>query len=201
MDNQKTDDNISVEVPKQHQSSSTRTNNEPNLINNPNTNESIQAKLDEIEQNSYSNVIVCSGDAVNELITANSNQDCKRNFIRKVDEIVPGVTSSDIVSVIPFGKERKCLKVTCMNANIRNTILKEARRKKLPNIFYGEFLTPVRNNLYYQLRALKRRFSEKVKSVYTRNGKIYYKLNGVERCHLVRTQDDVTNLVSRLSDE
>ena len=195
------DDSTKDESSRQHHLPSAGTRNETQSIDDQRSSNLIQAKFEEIEQNRYSNVIVCSGDEVNEIVTKTNNNDCKRGIMSKISEIVPGVTSSDITSVIPVGKERKCLKLICTDTHVKNTILREARIKKLPNIFYGEFLTSLRNNLYYQLKTLKRKFPVKIRLVYTRNGKIYYKLNGIEKYYLVRGHGDITHLVSRLNNE
>ena len=171
-------------------------------VSERNNDEIIQTKIDIIEQNSYSNIILCSGNDISEITSRNdSTTDYKSKFVNKVKELLPDISNDSFVTVSPFGKDKKCLRITCSDIRIKNKILKEARIKKLQNIYYGEFLTSMRNSIFYKLRMLKKSFPDKLKTVYTRNGRIFYKLHGSDNFHYVKNMNDVTSLSSSFASD
>ena len=164
-----------------------------------NKNENLQLKLDSLEQGTLSNVLVCSGSSIVEYITDSDDKSLTEKVVDKVKEFLPGVESSIIDRVIPIGKEKKTFKVICTNISVKNDILKSARMRKVPNVYFTEYLTPYRNTLYYKLRQIKKKYPFKIFSVYTRNGNLFYKNVGDDKYHRVKSNEDVIGLEARLS--
>ena len=155
----------------------------------------LNRKVDLLEQKSYSNVILCSGECLNEVF--NEQQDSNQLVSKTVDRvkrIYPDVNVADIIKITPVGRNKKCLKVVCSSINIKKNILKEARERKLPDIFCTEFLTQTRNNIFFELRQLRKKYPHKFKSTYVRNGNIFYKLQGNESFSIVHSMSDVLAL-------
>ena len=161
-------------------------------------NDDFQLRLDSLEQGSLSNVLVCSGSSIVECIENNEDA-LTTKVIDKVKEFLPDVDGNTIDRVIPIGKEKKSLKVICANVTVRNNILRAARIRKVPNIYFNEYLTAFRNTLYYKLRLIKKRFNSKIASVYTRNGNLFYKNIGDEKYYRIKSEQDITELEARLS--
>ena len=142
--------------------------------------------------------MLCSGNRVSDVIQNRSVSDIKSKLFKYLGEIDSSITPNDLVQVSPLGKNKKILKVTCSDIKVKNNILKNARIHKLPNIFFGEFLTPLRNEIFYKLRQLKRNNADKIKAVYTRNGNVYYKLTNCDEYKLVRSLGDINSLMTEL---
>ena len=104
------------------------------------------------------------------------------------------ITGDDIEHIALIGKERKVIKVVCSSNRIKSRLIKSAKNKKLPNLYLSEYLTPYRSKLFYQLRKLKKSFPDKIKTVYTRFGKLFYKLSNNDSYVSVRCSQDIESL-------
>ena len=163
--------------------------------------ENIVFKVDQLEQKANNSVLICNGDFVTNLTGSNVPEiEIKNKVEIKVKSIFPELRPKDIVKVIPFGKDRKRIKIICNSTDIKNSIIYEARRKKLTDIFYSEYLTAHRFKLLYELRKIKRNNSSKIYAVYTRNGNLYYKLSSNDNHTIVKSMNDIEHLESVIQD-
>ena len=163
-------------------------------------NKDLQQKIDSLDQRILSSTVLCSGNKVDEIISSTEADNDKINKVfDQITGLAPGVVNSDIQNISIIGKDKKHFKIVCNNINIKNKILSEARHKKLDNIYFSEFLTPLRNKLFYELRQIKRKYPDKVKSIYTRNGNIFYKLVNDDNQKLIRSMENITELTIFLS--
>ena len=105
------------------------------------------------------------------------------------------------IDITPVCRVRKVLKITCANYQIKNDILKTARERKLPNIHFSEFRTNYRFTLYYKLRQLKKTYTRLIYSTYTRDGNLFYKLTGDPKFNIVRSNQDLEDLKTKLESQ
>ena len=71
--------------------------------------------------------------------------------------------------------------------------------EKPANIFFFEYLTSLRNKLFFNLRELKRKNPGKIASTYTISGNIYCRLNESNNYIRIRQQKDLNELEKRFS--
>ena len=90
-----------------------------------------------------------------------------------------------------FGKEKKSLKIECSNSSTKIHLLKQARIRRPSGVYLSEFLTPTKHSIFYNLRQLRKQHPDKFKSVFTRGGNIFYRLNNSDRLYQVSSLDDL----------
>ena len=166
-------------------------------LNEQNEITSFQIKLDDLEQRHNSNIILCTGETVTNLVN-NDNLDIKSEINQKLKCIDSSFESGSVSSISRFGKNKNTLKITFRDIHSKKRVLQEARKKKLHNILFSEFLTSYRNKVFYQARALKRTHPNLLSAVYVRNGNIYYKLNGNSEHKILRTLKQVEDLQNEI---
>ena len=108
------------------------------------------------------------------------------------------MTNVDIssVHVTIFGGDKKKLKIDCRNPATKVFLVKQARKKRPQGIYVSEFLTPNRLQIFYNLRQLKKQHSDKIKSVYTRGGNIYYRLQNSDREIRINSLSDIAGIIA-----
>ena len=141
----------------------------------------VSDRLEKIEQNLNCNVLICRGpgtaEAINQAKVGSSEnyEGLKGNLFRALcgDE----VTEIDIkyFQVSLFGRNKKSVKIDCGNSFSKLHIIKQARPKKPLGIHVSEFLTKSKLSLFQNLRNLKKLHPQKISSVYTRKGNIFYR--------------------------
>ena len=119
-----------------------------------------------------------------------------------VSSFLPFINSQDITRVSIYGKARKIIKVVCISEIVKKDILKQVKISKPKDIFISEFLTSIRNKLFYELRQLKKSYHTKVFAVYTRDGNLFYKLSSEpNKFNIIRTSVDIMNLKDLLQSD
>ena len=157
----------------------------------------LEVRVDAIEQKSLSHVLLCSGDKITEAIE-NHPETLKDTVVSSVCQALPEVArNEDIVRVTIFGRKKKAVKIECSSEQCKKKLISSARRTKPENIYFAEFLTPLRNKMFFSLRSLKNKYPEKISAVYTRDGIIFYKLPGTDGYKTVRHSKDITDLENR----
>ena len=158
-------------------------------------------RLEKVEQNLNSNVLICRGPGVTELISQVKTgstvnyEGLKGNLCRAV--CGENVTEIDIknLQVSVFGREKKSVKIDCGNTFSKLHIVKQARQKKPRGIYVSEFLTKSKLSIFQNLRNLKKLHPEKISSVYTRDGNIFYRQEDVNRAVLVKSMHEIENII------
>lgn len=165
----------------------------------------ITDRLEKIEQNINSNVLICRGPEVSELVnqvktgpTVNY-EGLKGNLCRAI--CGDDVTEIDIknLQVSLFGREKKAIKIDCANFPSKLHIVKQARQKKPSGIYISEFLTKTNLLIHANLRKLQKLHPRKIKSVYTREGNVFYRLQDEDRAVLVRSVREIENIIGNTS--
>ena len=165
-----------------------------------NENIDLSLKIDAIEQRTYENVLTLNGADIDEILNQEKNTDViKTKTIQKIKLVTNEVTESDIEKIVVLGQRKKIIKLTLSSQNSKNKILINARRKRQPNFYFGEFLTVFRNNLFRNARNLKRSYPDRISSVYTRSGNIYYKLANNNNHRQIRHQQDLDELERQIT--
>ena len=154
----------------------------------------LEIRVDAIEQKSLSHVLLCSGDKICDAIESHSGS-LKDTVVSSICQALPEVAKeSDIVRVTVFGKKKKVVRVECSSEINKRKLISSARRVKPENIYFAEFLTPLRNKIFFSLRSMKNKYPNKISAVYTRDGTVFYKTPGTDGYKTIRHPKDVTDL-------
>ena len=162
---------------------------------------SVNDRLEKIEQNINSNTLVVRGPAVEGLI-----KDCATGEVPNLDRLKgdicrtacgEDVTAIDITSmrVSVFGREKKSVKIDCHNANSKLLIIKQTRSRKPEGFYVSEFLTTAKLKVFHNLRVLKKQYPQKIKAVFTRGGNVFYTLHDSNRVHQVSSLSDIAGII------
>ena len=164
--------------------------------------ENLELKIDNLEQKNNSNILICSGNLINDLVNnAEFDDDLTSKIQREVKKVYPDLKTSDITKIIPHGREKKCVKLFCISLRVRNSIIFEARKKKPDGIYFSEFLTQRRFKLFYELRQIKKDNPDKIYAVYIRNGNIYSKKTRDDNHTIIKTKSNIDDLKLSLNIE
>ena len=122
----------------------------------------ISERLEKIEQSINSNILVCSGPNVPELIQEVKTESSV-NFDRLKGNLCTAICGEDVteidiknLKVSIFGREKKSLKIECANSSSKLHIIKQARRKRPRGIYVSEFLSKPKLQTLKNLRNLKK---------------------------------------------
>ena len=170
----------------------------PTNVNNVQVDSNLETRIDAIEQRENANFLLCSGSVIKDVIEGPSEV-FKDNIISKIKESLPELSDREIVRVTPFGSKKSHVKVECASFKEKKKILILARQKKPTNLYFSELLTQYRSKMFYSLRSLKAKFPNKIKSVYTRDGNLFYKLSEADDFRKIRSPTEITELERRLN--
>lgn len=181
----------------------------------------VNDRLEKIEQNLNSTTLICRGPSVEELLKQASQrgladpqresalqnsenlehtappqnstilEQLKGDICRAVcgDE----VTGVDIknLQLSFYGREKKCLRLNCFNHASKLYLLKRIRERKPQGFYLNEFLTTKKREIFYNLRQLKKQHPNVIKSVFTRDGNVYYVKHNSKKFWQVSSLDDL----------
>jgi len=195
-----------------HPQPSTSTRAQP-LYGQNNRIESINSRLDHVEQEKLLDTIKIEGDLCNEIIDNFSSAPTKDYNILK-NHITSSICSieqniiqpQDIIKVNVVGNERKHLRVKLSSSSVRVKIHKTVKKRnsdlrtnrETPALFTNDYLTSLRSKLSYDLRKLKKEHPSKIKSSYVFNGSVCCVLTASDRVLHVNTAASYSDLVSSL---
>lgn len=167
--------------------------------------DSLDSRIDLIEQKALSNHIKLEGDLCQPFISdyiasSPKNVDLlKCNISSEINKVKPDLLQAgEIESVHVIGNDKKHLKIRLTNTTSRISILKAFKTQKPSNIFISEYLTKTRANLYYKLRATKR-LNPKIKAAYIFGGSICCKTTEDDKVHQLNTVDSLDKFIESLS--
>ena len=168
---------------------------------------SVNERLEKIEQNININTLICRGKAVEDLLKVSPSGESP-NLERLKGEICKtacgeNVTAVDITNmqISVFGKDKKSIKINCVNSTSKIHLIKQTRLRKPEGFYISEFLTSAKLKVFHNLRALKKQHPSKLKSVFTRGGNIFYTLHDSEGIFQVSSLSDLENIVGPDSTE
>ena len=145
----------------------------PSLIEN------VVNRVEKIEENLNSQVLVCRGPTVTTKIsyfTEGSNPNLQRIKAEVCKEILGSKVTEiavDSIGVSVFGKNKNLLKLKCSNGNVRDLLLQQAKITRPRGIFVAEFLSSEKLQIYNRLFNLKKQYPRWLKAVYTRRGSVF----------------------------
>ena len=161
----------------------------------------VNDRLEKIEQNLNSNVIICRGPAVEELINKFTIEQ-KLHLERLKGEVCKAVCGDEVTNVDVnnlhlniFGRNKRCIKLNCLNPNSKLHLLKQAKMRRPRGLYLSEFLTNSKLKVFYNLRQLKKQHPEKIKSVFTRGGNILYTIHESNRVFQATSLSDLSSIV------
>ena len=153
------------------------------------------------KKNLNSNTIICRGAEVENLVRDSTTEETTNLELLKgkvcaaiCGEEITGVDVNDLRLSL-FGRDKKCIRVSCTNPASKIHLLRKAREKKPEGLFVNEFLTPYKLKIYRSLRQLKTQHPSKIKAVFTRNGNIFYSLHDSNRVFPVSSESELNNVI------
>ena len=165
--------------------------------------ESVNNRLEKLEQNVNSNILICRGPAIESLITESVGGGSHPNLERLKGDVCRAVCGDDVTGVdvcnlqlSPFGRDRKSIKVSCSNSASKLHLLKQARRTRPQGIYLSEFLTTNKLRIFYNLRQLKKQHPGTIKSVFTKGGNLFYRLQNSNQAVQVNSLNDLSNITA-----
>ena len=72
------------------------------------------------------------------------------------------------MNVSYLGGNKKFAKIICVSNNVKNTILRTIKKKKPNNIYFSEFLTRLRPNLFLSTTSMGKREQRNRICLYTK---------------------------------
>ena len=197
--------------------SQTQETSEPLSRNTRSGIEAVSKRLENLEQESYSKMIIVQGHSVQTLLNEHNSSRADVNptnattagnvqpqsLKQKVSQMLINigdinVNQTEDITVHPLGKDKKSLKITFGNEVMKRKCIREIKVNRPNGIFASEFLTKTRSGLLYSLRNLKKSHPNKLKRVYTIDGVVYYKMEGSDRGAVVRDVSDIDKLKEKL---
>ena len=180
----------------------------------------ISSRVDQLEQNSLSNVFILQGAALdasilqfsrNEEATSDTKKEqseerrieerqpasLKRAVCNLLKPMVPNISDNSFTSASIQGKERKSVIVVCSSTDEKIRLVTKLKSTKPTNLYANDYLTKLRATLLYKARSLKRRFPSII-GAYSRNGQIYCKLTVNEKPLALNNLVELNKLEERL---
>ena len=193
-----------------------QSNQQPNI--QPPEIQTMNKRFDNLEQESFSNVLLLQGPRIEEIIgnipippirsqesaaSLRINVPPPASLKQQISEAVGTVTdvamdNENVMTLHVFGKDRKSVKITCHTSFLKKKILSDIKLKKPNGIFACEFLTKNRSDMLYRLRVLKRRYPSKIGAAFSRDGSIFYRDISSSRNFVMHDLADINKLEEKL---
>ena len=163
----------------------------------------VEERLEKLEQNMNSNILICRGDRVESLIAESTRDSTQPNLERLKGDVCKAVCGDEVTNVDicsmrmnVFGSDKKKIKIDCRNPESKVFLLKQAKKKHPEGIYISEFLTKSKLSIFYNLRQLKKQHPGKIQSVFTRGGNLFYRLRGSDREVRVNSSSDLQGIIA-----
>ena len=142
------------------------------------------------------------GDTVESLISESATESAQPNLERLKGDICKAVCGDEVTNVDIsnmhvniFGRDKKKIRIDCRNVATKVFLVRQARKKRPQGIYVSEFLTPSKREIFYNLRQLKKQHTDKIQSVYTRGGNIFYRLRNSEQENRINSLSDISRII------
>ena len=158
----------------------------------------MQDELEFFKQEKRNNIILLSGKTVSDQIQISTDLKSETTeLLKKIQDL--DTTSLLIKRVTKFGKDSKMLLIEFVNEDFRNKIFKPFLKMNRKPFFISDFLTPHNKNIFDQLKELRQKFPQAIKTAFTRRGQVCYVLfDSLTTVREVRNDTDVKILASKL---
>ena len=143
---------------------------------------SVVERVERIEDNLSSRLLICRGRSVSELISSLTEsgitdlEKVKGQLCMKICGADITKISVQSIGVSIFGKNRASLKIECNNISVKRHLLEQVKIKKPRGIYVVEYLSPDKRKIYNSLFNLKKRYPAVIKFIYIRGGVIFGKI-------------------------
>ena len=143
---------------------------------------SVVERVERIEDNLSSRLLICRGPSVSELISSLTEsgitdlEKVKGQLCMKICGADITKISVQSIGVSIFGKNRASLKIECNNISVKRHLLEQVKIKKPRGIYVVEYLSPDKRKIYNSLFNLKKRYPAVIKFIYIRGGVIFGKI-------------------------
>lgn len=175
-------------------------------------------RLDQIEQDSFSDTIKIQGQDCHRIIsevsvpqpgssttpsTAETGRKIdyvklKESLASTLDKIVPGVSADNFCDIKLVGRSNiKHIKIKLSSPSLKSVVLSAFKTKKPSDISAYEYLTRNRSQILYKLRNL-RGSNNKIKSVYSFSGNVCCKLHNHNKIFTLNTASSYDRFVEGL---
>ena len=143
---------------------------------------SVVERVERIEDNLSSRLLICRGPSVSELISSLTEsgitdlEKVKGQLCMKICRADITKISVQSIGVSIFGKNRASLKIECNNISVKRHLLEQVKIKKPRGIYVVEYLSPDKRKIYNSSFNLKKRYPAVIKFIYIRGGVIFGKI-------------------------
>ena len=166
---------------------------------------SVVEKVDKIEDNINSKLLICRGPTVSRKI-ASTTENSTTDFGKLKAELCADICGSEITKISVgsfgislFGKNRDALKIDCSNISVKKHLLNQVRQRKPEGIYLVDFLSPYKRRIHNKLVALKKEKPSVIRAVYIRRGVIFGKVD--EDTVRFDSLEDVENIGVQISNQ
>ena len=163
--------------------------------------DTVDRRLEKIEQNLNSSTLICRGPAVEDLLKQTPSHD-SANLERLKGEVCKTVCGEEVTGIDVGnlrlsidGRGKKCIRLNCNNPASKLHLLRQARERRPRGFFLNEFLTANKLKIFYNLHQLKKQHPEKIKAAFTREGNVLYMLHSSNKVYQVSSLGDLADII------
>lgn len=158
--------------------------------------------IDNLEHASRAQTVILSGPAINYDQQASNlellHKSCRAlqntyNFDLRHGDV------KECTRFAPTNSGEKRIKLSFVSAFVKDALIDRVIQKDKSNginLNVNEFLSPFNSTLAYELRTIRKKNPDKIYATFTRNGKVFYKINQTDRAKLVNSKDDLRKLIT-----
>ena len=178
----------------------------------------ISSRVDQLEQDTLSNVLMLQGSTLDSIFSAHdrdtsaaaessaetrdqqpqpSQAALKKSVCDILRPTVPHITDDWITHVSIQGRDRKHLKLVCISNEEKTRLVSSLKRAKPLNLYANDYLTKIRASLLFRARTLKRRYPNTL-GVFCKNGIVYCKTDSTAKPFSLNDISDLNKLEERL---
>ena len=99
----------------------------------------------------------------------------------------------------PSNNNELRVKLTFLSNFVKDALMDRVIQKNKSNgvdLNVNEFLSSKNSSLLFNIRQIKKKNPGRIFAVFSRNGKVFYKLNQDDRASLIKSKDDISKLVT-----
>ena len=121
------------------------------------------------------------------------------------ENINPDFHTSNILSAKRLGRspqegmtDKRKILVRLNNRETRTSLQRKRKQRKTEGLYMNDFLMASSTKVFYQLRVAKKKFPDKIGSVWTYGGKVYTKTSQSENRILIENEAQLRNFIDRV---
>lgn len=158
--------------------------------------------IDDLEHASRAQTVILSGPAI-QFNEQASNLELLHNSCRALHNTYnfdlrhPDV--KECTRFAPTSAGEKRIKLSFVSNFVKDALIDHVIRRDKSNgidLNVNEFLSPRNSTLAYELRTIRKKNPGRIYATFTRNGKVFYKLNQTDKAKLINSTEDLRKLIT-----